>query len=149
MNTHGKLKQGALGFLALALVGLLGCIVGSNEAVAVQPTCELNVGAICENSMENYFSEEAVRPARATPLRGARLVPLVTPLKLPGGKLAAAVDCHVAIDLRGVRLVYAYVAISPRSLRAVEHLRDRGLCVNAGPEPQLAFGYSVYPVRSR
>ena len=59
-------------------------------------------------------------------------MPLVAPLTLPAGELAAEVDCYVNVDPYGSTVVYAHVAIQPESPQAVEHLRNQDLCTVSG-----------------
>jgi hypothetical protein len=107
----------ALMTLALALFALAGCSARSIDLAHEPPRCELNVNAICASAIENYLTAGAVRLAQAAPSKSPHLVPLVAPVSLPGGELAAEVDCYVNVDLNGSWVVYAHVAIPPESRR--------------------------------
>jgi hypothetical protein len=135
------LKEIVLG--ALALFSLAGCSARSVGLATEPPRCELNTNAICASAIENYLTAEAVRLAQ-TPSKSPHLVPLVAPLRLPGGELAAEVDCYVNVDPNDYSVVYAHVAIRPESLQAVEHLRDQDLCTNEWPERRLAMESTPY-----
>lgn len=134
----------ALGTLALALFALAGCSARSLDQAPEPSRCELNASAVCASVIENYFSAETVRPANLTLSKSPRLVPLVAPVTLPGGELAAEVDCYVAVDPNGSWLVDTHVAISPKSPQAVEHLRDQDLCSDEWPERRLAMVPTSY-----
>jgi hypothetical protein len=66
------------------------------------------------------------------------------PVSLPGGELAAEVDCYVNVDPNGSWLVYAHVAIQPSSPQAVEQLRNQDLCTDEWPERRLALESTPY-----
>ena len=90
------------------------------------------------SAVENYLTAGAVRLAQAAPSKSPQLVPLVAPVSLPGGGLAAEVDCYVNVDPNASRLVYAHVAIPPSSPQAVEHLRSQeDLCMDERVERRL------------
>jgi len=133
---HGRV---ALGTVALALFALTGCSVRSFEPAPESPRCELNANAVCASAIENYLAAESVRPAKVVLSNSPRLVPLVAPVTLPGGELAAEVDCYVNVDPNGSWLVYTHVAIPPESSQAVEHLRNQDLCTNEWSERRLAM----------
>ena len=144
MKKRSDLKEIGLGTLAVALLALAGCSARSVDLATEPPRCELNAKAICASAIENYLTAEAVRLAQAAPSKSPHLVALVAPLALPGGELAAEVDCYVNVDPNGSWLVYAHVAIRPESLQAVEHLRDQDLCTNEWPERRLAMESTPY-----
>jgi hypothetical protein len=134
----------ALMTLALALFALAGCSARSIDLAHEPPRCELNANAVCASAIENYLAAEAARPARTVPPRSPHLVPLVAPVTLPGGELAAEVDCYVNVDPGESWLVYAHVAIPPESSQAVEHLRNQELCTDELPERKLAMESTLY-----
>lgn len=134
----------ALGTLALALFALAGCSARSVDPAPEPPRCELNANAVCANAIENYLATAAVLPPRAAPSKSPHLVPLIAPLKSPGGELAAEVDCYVNVDPNGSWLVYAHVAIPPESPQAVEHLRNQDMCTDELPERKLAMESTPY-----
>jgi hypothetical protein len=144
VKKRSDLKKIALGALGAALFALAGCSVRSAEPAHERPRCELNANAVCASAIENYLTAEAVRLAQAAPSKSPHLVALVAPLALPGGELAAEVDCYVNVDPNGFWLVYAHVATRPESLQAVEHLRDQDLCTNEWPERRLAVESTPY-----
>jgi hypothetical protein len=111
----------------------------SVDLAAEAPRCELNTDAVCASAIENYLTAEVVRLAQAAPSKSPHLVPLVAPLTLSGGELAAEVDCYVNVDPNGSRVVYAHLAIPPESPQAVEHLRNQDLCTDESPERRLAM----------
>jgi hypothetical protein len=92
---------------------------------------------------------ETVRPVQVAPSRSPHLVPLVSPVTLPGGELAAEVDCHVNVDPGGSWLVYAHVAIPPNSPQAAEHLRNQDLSTDEWSERKLAMGVDALHPLSR
>ncbi len=141
MDIRIRLKPGAFGLLAYAALAFTGCSVPSRGSVAADPTCELSVSAVCSQAINSYRGEEAIRSANVKPWKGTQLEPMVMPVMLPSGELAAEADCYVAISRDEIWVVYAQVAISPTSSRAVEYLGDRGLCIDAGSERRLASGH--------
>lgn len=145
MKTSNDPKKIALGALALGLFAIVGCATQPVDAQREQTSCEISLNAICATASENYFAGPAIRPARAMTSKSPHVVPLVAPVTLPGGELAAEVDCYVHVDADGYWLVYAHVAIAPTSQQAVEHLRDQALCVNGSPERRLALGSTYDP----
>ena len=134
----------ALGTLALALFALAGCSARSVDLAAEPPRCELSANAICASAIENYLTAGAVRLAQAAPSKSPHLVPLVAPVSLPGGELAAEVDCYVNVDPGGSWLVYAHVAIPPESSQAIERLRSQELCTDELPGRKLAMESTLY-----
>jgi hypothetical protein len=144
LDKLNHLKRIALGALGAALFALAGCSVRSAEPAPERPRCELNANAVCASAIENYLAAEAARPAQTAQSRSPYLVPLVAPVTLPGGELAAEVDCYVNVDPNGTWLVYAHVAIPPNSPQVAEHLRDKDLCTDAGPERRLAMEPRLY-----
>ena len=145
MKKRNDLRTIALGTLALAVFALASCSARSVDLAAEPPRCELNANAVCANAIENYLTAEAVRLAQAAPSKSPHLVPLVAPLTLPGGELAAEVDCYVNVDPNGSMVVYAHVAIPPESPQAVEHLRNQDLCTDEWPERRLAMESTYKP----
>jgi hypothetical protein len=139
VKNRNDLKEIMLGTLAVALCALAGCSARSVDLAAEPPRCELNTNAVCASAIENSLTAEAVRLAQAAPSKSPHLVALVAPLALPGGELAAEVDCYVNVDLNGSWVVYAHVAIPPESPQAVEHLRNQDLCTDGWPERRLAM----------
>jgi hypothetical protein len=144
VKKRNDLKEIVLGTLAVALFALAGCSARSVDLAAEPPRCELNANAICSSAIENNLSAGAVRLAQAAPSKSPHLVPLVAPVSLPGGELAAEVDCYVNVDPGGSWLVYAHVAIPPESSQAVEHLRNQELCTDELPERKLAMESTLY-----
>jgi hypothetical protein len=144
LDKLNHLKRIALGALGAALFALAGCSVRSAEPAPERPRCELNANAVCASAIENYLAAEAARPAQTAPSKSPHLVPLVAPVSLPGGELAAEVDCYVNVDRGGSWLVYAHVAIPPESSQAVEHLRNQELCTDELPERKLAMEPTPY-----
>lgn len=142
MKKRSDLKKIALG--ALALFALAGCSARGIDLAPEPPRCELNANAVCTSAIENYLTAEALRLAQAAPSKSPHLVSLVAPVSLPGGGLAAEVDCYVNVDPNGSWLVYAHVAIPPSSPQAVEHLRNQDLCANELPERKLAMESTPY-----
>jgi len=138
---HGRV---ALGILALVLFTLTGCSAITFDPAADPPRCELNARAVCASAIENYLAAEAVRPALAALSKGPRLVPLVAPVTLPGGGLAAEVDCYADVDPNGPRLIYTHVAIPPKSPQAAGRLRNQDLCTDDWPERRLAIEPTSY-----
>jgi hypothetical protein len=145
VKKRSDLKKIALGALGAALFALAGCSVRSAEPALERPRCELNANAVCASAIENYLAAEAARPAQTAPSKSPHLVPLVAPVSLPGGELAAEVDCYVNVDPNGSRVVYAHVAIPPESPQAVEHLRNQDLCTDESPERRLAMESTYKP----
>ena len=94
---HLKRIVGALG---AALLALAGCSVRSAEPALERPRCEL-----CQRRLRERHRELPGRGGRAAcsdcaaekPTLGA----LVAPVTLPGGELAAEVDCYVTSILTG------------------------------------------------
>jgi hypothetical protein len=144
VKKRSDLKEILLGTLAVVLFALAGCSARSVDLATEPPRCELNANAVCASAIENYLTAEAVRLAQAAPSKSPHLVPLVAPVSLPGGELAAEVDCYVNVDPNGSRVVYAHVAIPPESPQAVEHLRNQDLCTDAWPERRLAMDSTLY-----
>jgi hypothetical protein len=144
VEKRSDLKKIALGALGAALFALAGCSVRSAEPAPERPRCELNANAVCASAIENYLAAEAARPAQTAPPRSPHLVPLVAPVTLSGGELAAEVDCYVNVDPNGTWLVYAHVAIPPNSPQVAEHLRDKDLCTDEWPERRLAMEPTLY-----
>jgi hypothetical protein len=142
VKKRNDLKNIALG--ALALFSFAGCSARNVDLATEPPGCELNANAVCASAIENYLTAEALRLAQAAPSKSPHLVPLVAPVSLPGGELAAEVDCYVNVDPNGSWLVYAHVAIPPNSPHAAEHLRDQDLCTNEWPERRLAMDSTLY-----
>lgn len=142
---RNDLKKIALGALALSLFAFVGCATQTADTGRDQASCEISLNAVCATVTENYFAGEGVRPAQAAPSKNPHVVPLVAPVTLPGGELAAEVDCYVNTDSNGYWLVYAHVAIPPSSPQAVAHLRDHDLCVNESPERTLALSSTYNP----
>jgi hypothetical protein len=142
VKKRSDLKKIALG--ALALFALAGCSARGIDLAPEPPRCELNANAVCTSAIENYLTAEALRLAQAAPSKSPHLVSLVAPVSLPGGGLAAEVDCYVNVDPNGSWLVYAHVAIPPSSPQAVEHLRNQDLCANELPERKLAMESTPY-----
>jgi uncharacterized lipoprotein YajG len=103
------LKKIALVTLALALFALAGCSARSDsvDQAPEPPRCELNANAVCASAIETYLAAEAVRPAEGGSSKTPHLVPLVAPVTLPSGELAAEVDCYLNVDPNGSWLVYA------------------------------------------
>jgi hypothetical protein len=130
----------AFGTLALALFALAGCNARSVDPAPESLRCELSANAVCASAIEKYFATEAVRGA---PPKSPHLVPLVAPVTLSGGELAAEVDCYVNVAPSGSWLVYAHVAIPPSTPQAVRHLRDQDLCTVERPERRLANGSTL------
>lgn len=145
MKMSNDPKKIALGALALGLFALVGCATQPVDTGREQESCEISLNAVCATASENYFAGEAIRPAQATTSKNPHVVPLVAPVALPGGELAAEVDCYVNVESNGYWLVYAHVAIAPTSQQAVEHLRDQALCVNESPERRLALSSTYNP----
>jgi hypothetical protein len=144
VKKRNDLKEIVLGTLAVALSALAGCSARSVELATEPPRCELNANAVCASAIENYLTAEAVRLAQAAPSKSRQLVPLVAPLTLSGGELAAEVDCYVNVDPNGAWLVYAHVAIPPESPQVAERLRDKDLCTEEWPERRLALEPTLY-----
>jgi hypothetical protein len=144
VKKRNDLKEIVLGTLAVALFALAGCSARSVDLATEPPRCELNTNTVCASAIENYLTTEAVRLAQAAPPKSRHLVPLVAPLTLPGGDLAAEVDCYVNVDPNGSWVVYAHVAIPPKSLQAIEHLRNQDLCTDEWPERRLAMEPTFY-----
>jgi len=144
LNKLNHLKRIALGALGVALFAFAGCSVRSADPAPERPRCELNANAVCASAIENYLAAEAARPAQTAQSRSPYLVPLVAPVTLPGGELAAEVDCYVNVDPNGTWLVYAHVAIPPNSPQVAEHLRDKDLCTDEWPERRLAMEPTLY-----
>jgi hypothetical protein len=142
VKKRNELKKIALG--ALALFALAGCSARSVEPAPEPPRCDLNAYAVCASIFENYLAAEAVRPAQAVPSTSPDLVPLVAPVTLPGGELAAEVDCYVTVDPDAAWLVYSHVAIPPSSPKAAEHLRSLDLCTDEQGERRLAMESALY-----
>jgi hypothetical protein len=145
VKKRNDLKEIVLGTLAVALFALAGCSARGVDLAAEPPRGKLNANAVCANAIENYLTAETVRPAQAAPSKNSHLVLLVAPLTLPGGELAAEVDCYVNVDPNGSRVVYAHVAIPPESPQAVEHLRNQDLCTDEWPERRLAMDSTYKP----
>ena len=143
VKKHNELQKIALGALTLALFALAGCSARSVDPAPEPPRCELNAKAVCASAIENYLAAEAVRPARGEPSKSPHLVPLVAPVTLRG-ELAAEADCYVDVDPNGPWLVYAHVAIPPRSPQAIEHLRNQDLCIDESSERRLALKSTLY-----
>jgi hypothetical protein len=141
LSEHGRV---AVGTLALALFALTGCSARSLDPAPEPPRCELNASAVCASAIENYLALETVRPAQDALSKSPRLVPLVAPVTLTGGELAAEVDCYVEVDPNGSWLVDTHVAISPKSPQAIEHLRNKDLCSDEWPERRLAMMPTPY-----
>jgi hypothetical protein len=136
------LQKVALGTLALTLFAIAGCSARSVDRVdqaPEPPRCELNANAVCASAIETYLAAEAVRPAQAESSKSPHLVPLVAPVTLPGGEMAAEVDCYVDVDPNGSWLVYAHVAVPPKSPQSLERLRSQDLCMDERPEHRLAM----------
>jgi len=144
VKKRNDLKKIALRALGAALFALAGCSAQSADPVPERPRCELNANAVCASAIENYLAAEAARPAQTAPPRSPHVVPLVAPVTLPGGELAAEVDCYVNVDPNGSWLVYAHVAIPPKSPQVAEHLRDEALCTDEWPERRLAMEPMLY-----
>jgi hypothetical protein len=138
------LKEIAFGTLALALFALAGCSAQSVDPAPEPPRCELNANAVCASAIETYLAAEAVRPAQGESSRTPHLVPLVAPVTLPGGEMAAEVDCYVNVDPNGSWLVYAHVAVPPKSPQSLERLRRQNLCMDERPERRLAMESMLY-----
>ena len=85
-----------------------------------------------------------VRPAQGKSSRTPHLLPLVAPVTLPGGEMAAEVDCYVNVDANGSWLVYAHVAVPPKSPQSLERLRSQDLCIDGRPERRLAMESMLY-----
>jgi hypothetical protein len=139
MKKRNELTKIVLRTLALALFAFSGCSAQSDDPASEPARCELSVNAVCASAIENYLAAEAVRPAQAAPSKSPHLVPLVAPVTLSGGELAAEVDCYVSVDPYGSWLVYSHVAIPPSSQKALEHLRSQDLCMKERPEHRLAM----------
>jgi hypothetical protein len=133
------LESVAFGFLTFASIAFLGCSASNVSPVSERTSCELNVGAVCARAMENYLAEHETWSIRAGPRKTSEVVPLVVPMKMLDGELAAEVDCYMSISADGPWLVDAHVAIQPRSQRAVEYLLDQEVCTNTLPERSLAL----------
>jgi hypothetical protein len=142
VKKRNELKKIALGALALVPFALAGCSARSVDPAPEPARCEVNADAVCASALENYLADEALRPARAVPSKSPDLVPLVAPLTLPGGELAAEVDCYVNVDPNGSWLVYAHLAIPPKSVQSLEHLRNQDLCADERPERRLVLMFS-------
>jgi hypothetical protein len=144
VKKRSDLKKIALGAVGAVLFALAGCSARSVDLAAEPPRCELNANAICASAIENYLTAGAVRLAQAAPSKSPHLVPLVAPVTLRGGELAAEVDCYVNVDPNGTWLVYAHVAIPPESSKAIEHLRNQELCTDELPDRKLAMESTLY-----
>ena len=141
------LKKIALGTLALALFALAGCSsrsVNRVDQAPEPPRCELNANAVCASAIETYLAAEAVQPAQAESSKTPHLVPLVAPVTLPGGEMAAEVDCYVNVDPNGSWLVFAHVAVPPKSPQSLERLRSQHLCMDERPERRLAMKSTLH-----
>jgi hypothetical protein len=144
VKKRNELKKIALAALALAPFAFAGCSARGVDPAPEPPRCELNANVVCASALENYLATEALRLTQAAPSRSPHLVPLVAPVSLPGGELAAEVDCYVNVDPNGSWLVYAHVAIQPSSPQAVEQLRNQDLCTDEWPERRLALESTPY-----
>jgi hypothetical protein len=139
MKKLNILENVAFGFLTLASIAFLGCSASNVSATPGQTSCELNVNALCTKAMAGYLADQATRFPRAGPGKGSPSVPLVVPVKMPDGELAAEVDCDLSVSADGPWLVDARVTIQPSSQQAVEYLLDQELCANMLPERSLAL----------
>jgi hypothetical protein len=139
MRKLNVLKNIALCFLMLASFAFLGCSASNVTAMPGQTSCELNVDALCARAMESYFAEQVTPFAPAGPRKGSPLVPLVVPVKMPDGELAAEVDCDMSVSADGPWLVDAQITIQPSSQQAVEYLLNQELCTNTLPERSLVL----------
>jgi hypothetical protein len=139
VKKRSDLRTVPIGTLALALFALAGCSARSVAPAPEPAPCEVNVDIVCASAIEKYLTAEAVRLVHAAPSRSPRLAPLVAPVTLPGGELAAEVDYYVNINPNGSSLVFAHVAIPPNSRRAIEHLRNQDLCTDERQERRLAI----------
>ena len=116
--------------LAIALFAQSGCGTQVVHPTSPNANCEVRVSAVCARAINSYLAEGGQQSNESVPSLGPRLVPLVEPVALPNGQLAIEVGCYVDIRPSGSRLVYAHVAIPPRSQQAVEDLRDEALCAD-------------------
>jgi len=140
VNRRSGLKHILPLVLTLAPFVLMACTAQSVDSARDQSSCEIKLDAVCANAVDSYLAAEAARPAKAAESKSQRLEPLVAPVKLRDGQLAAEVDCYISFDPNGPWLVYAHLAIPPSSSKAVEHLREHGLCESPSPERSLASG---------
>jgi hypothetical protein len=143
MKKQYELKEAALRTLTLVLFVLSGCGMLTTTSGREQLSCEVNVSTVCAKAIDAYLADKGVRYAQAAPASGPQLVPLVAPITMASGNLAAEVDCYVDVDPNGSWLVYAHAAIQPSSLEAVEHLRRQELCASESPERRLAAARST------
>jgi hypothetical protein len=128
-----------LGTLMLALSGLVGCSSSGPQPATHQASCEISVDAVCASAIGNYFAEHTERPVQVGPAKNSMLLPFVAPVKMPSGEVAAEVDCYTSIGSDGSWwLVYAHVAMPPRSQSAAKRLRDQELCIDVPTERMLA-----------
>lgn len=141
MSNSNKLKHRAAVVLTLVSLIVVGCSAANDGHIAVP--CRVSLDAICATAISNYFANGQVQPARSGLSRGPLLVPLVAPVTMANGELAAEADCYAAVEAGGPWLVYAHLAIPPRSEADLEHLRNESLCADGGPEQGLAFGSPV------
>jgi hypothetical protein len=134
------LKNSVFSVLAIVLFAQPGCGTRVVHPAPSNASCEVQVGAVCARAIHSYLAEGGQQSHESAPYLRPHLVPLVEPVALPDGELATEVDCYVDIRPSGSRLVYAHVAIPPRSQQAVEHLRNEALCANELSERSFAMG---------
>ncbi len=132
LNSHLKgpnhSSRIALGVVALCSLMLSACSGQEELSDRQPPKCHLLASEVCGDIMEAGLHTGATPISDTARLENARVLPLVIPVSLPNGDLAAVIDCYVNTDLRSYSIVRARVAIPPRSPRAVEYLRDQQLC---------------------
>jgi hypothetical protein len=88
---------------------------------------------VCASAFENYLTAEVMRAVESPPSQRPHVMPLVVSVKLPGGELAAEVDCYVNVKPEGSSLIHAHVAIPPNPSQA-EQLCNHNLCMEESPK---------------
>lgn len=125
MKTLSIVKNVRLtGILTLLSIAFLGCSAG-NGSVADQSNCELNLDAVCSRITETLSAKLATLRAHVGPSRGPRLELLIIPVKMPGGELAAEVDCYASLSADSSWLVYAHLVSNSAGLTTRGELSAR------------------------
>jgi hypothetical protein len=87
--------------VAPTLLLLVGCSARRVDLTREPAGCELKADAVCASAFENYLTAEVMRAVESPPSQRPHVMPLVVPVKLPGGELAAEVDCYVNVKPEG------------------------------------------------
>jgi hypothetical protein len=117
------------GFLVIVAIALAGC---SELASQPQSSCEVTVEQICSRAAQAQLLDGTLPVSYSSEPEEPQVVPIVVPVLRQNGALAAEVDCYVSTDSRGFSIVHSDLAIPPESREAVEFLRGRHLCADAG-----------------